>query len=257
MPPKTPLLPLFLAALLLGGCSMMQAGKPDPAPLDGTAWILSELPGRALAPGPAVTLRFADGKAQGSDGCNRYSAPYTAAAGKLEISPQGVSTMMACAPELMQQASAFMAALSGAGTWRAEGRRLELAAADGRTLAAFTAQDTTLAGTSWRITGINNGRQAVVSVLSGTTLTLAFAGDGRATGSAGCNTFNAPYEVDGVRLRFGQTATTRRMCAGKGVMDQELAFVRALQTVTTARIDGNRLELRSADGALAISAARE
>ena len=165
--------------------------------------------------------------------------------------------MMACAPELMQQATAFMAALNGAGTWRVDGRQLTLAAADGRKLAGFTTQDTVLAGTSWRVTGINNGKQAVVSVLPGTNLTLAFAGDGRATGSAGCNTFNAPYEGEGARLRFGQAATTRKVCAGKGTMDQELAFVRALQTVASARIDGNRLELRSADGALAVSATRE
>jgi len=257
MRPLTALATPFLAALLLGACSLMSTGKTDPAPLDGTAWILAELPGRTLAPGATVTLRFADGKAQGSDGCNRYSAPYTAAAGKLEISPQGVSTMMACAPELMQQAAAFMAALNSAGTWRVEGRQLTLAAADGRALARFAAQDAALAGTSWRVTGINNGKQAVVSVLSGTTLTLAFAGDGRATGSAGCNTFNAPFESDGAGLRFGKAATTRRMCAGKGTMDQELAFIRALQTVASARIDGNRLELRGADGALVISAARE
>jgi heat shock protein HslJ len=253
----TTLAATFLATLLLGGCSMMSTGNPDPAPLDGTAWILSELPGRTLAPGPAVTLRFADGKAQGSDGCNRYSAPYRAAAGKLEVSAQGVSTMMACAPELMQQAAAYMAALNGARAWRVEDRQLKLAAADGRALASFAAQDTTLAGTAWRVTGINNGKQAVVSVLSGTTMTLAFAADGRATGSAGCNTFNAPFESDGTRLRIGQAAMTRRVCAGKGIMDQELAFVRALQTVAAARIDGNRLELRTADGALAISAARE
>lgn len=257
MRPMMPLVTPFLAALLLGGCSMMSAGNPDPAPLDGTAWILSELPRRALAPGPAVTLRFADGKAQGSDGCNRYSAPYKAAPGKLAISSQGVSTMMACAPDVMQQAAAFMAALNSARAWRVEGRQLVLAAADGRTLASFTAQDTALAGTSWRVTGINNGKQAVVSVLPGTSVTLAFAADGRATGSAGCNTFNASYESEGARLRFGQMATTRKMCAGTRTMDQELAFVRALQTVTTARIDGDRLELRNADGALAVSATRE
>lgn len=257
MRPMTTLAGTFLAALLLGGCSLMSAGSRDPAPLDGTAWILSELPGRTLAPGPAVTLRFADGSAQGSDGCNRFSAPYRAAAGKFEVSGQGVSTMMACAPELMQQATAFMAALNGAKAWRIEGRQLTLAAADGRKLASFTAQDMVLAGTSWRVTGINNGKQAVVSVLSGTSVTLAFAADGRATGSAGCNTFSAVYESEAPRLRFGQVATTRKMCAGTRTMDQELAFLRALQTVTAARIDGNRLELRTADGALAVSATRE
>jgi heat shock protein HslJ len=253
----TTLAATFLATLLLGGCSMMSFGGPEPSPLDATAWILSELPGRTLVPGPAVTLRFADGKAQGSDGCNRYSAPYRAATGKLEVSAQGVSTMMACAPELMQQATAYMAALNSARAWQVEGRQLVLVSGDGRKLASFTTQDTALSGTSWRVTGINNGKHAVVSVLSGTTVTLAFAADGRATGSAGCNTFNAAYEDDGVRLRFGQVATTRKMCAGTRTMDQELAFVRALQTVTATRIDGNRLELRTADGALAISAARE
>ena len=36
------------------------------------------------------------------------------------------------------------------------------------------AQDQSLAGTAWEVTGFNNGRQAVVSVLAGTSLTAIF-----------------------------------------------------------------------------------
>jgi heat shock protein HslJ len=44
----------------------------DPPSLDDTAWVLAELPGRALLSDHGITLRFEDGRAAGSDGCNRY-----------------------------------------------------------------------------------------------------------------------------------------------------------------------------------------
>jgi hypothetical protein len=39
-------------------------------------------------------------------------------------------------------------------------------------------------------------------------------------------------------------------------MEQEHAFFKALETAATARIEGNQLELRTADGALALSLER-
>jgi heat shock protein HslJ len=225
--------------------------------LEGTAWILSALPGKTLPLEKMVTLRFEAGKASGSDGCNRYSAPYTSTGQSLEISPRGISTMMACPPELMQLAAGYTQALGDSRVWRIEGAQLHLLAADGRTLATLAAQPASLAGTSWRVTAINNGKQAVVSVLSGSTLTLSFTADGLASGSAGCNRYNTRYQADAAQLRFQVPAATRMMCPGEGVMEQEQAFLKALSTVASARHEGDRLELRTAEGALAVTLVRD
>ncbi|MBK8889493.1 MAG: META domain-containing protein [Dechloromonas sp.] len=254
MPMITTRVPALLLAGFLAACSAMPSATSETPPLDGTAWILSALPGRTLADGQAVTLRFEGGRAQGSDGCNRYSAPYTVTGRSLEVSGgSGASTMMACPPETMQQATDYMAALNSAKAWRVDAGQLKLLAADGRALATLAAQPTSLVGSEWRVAAVNNGRQAVVSIISGTTLTMTFAGDGQASGSAGCNRYHARYEAEAAHLRFRSPAATRMMCSHKGIMEQERAFLKALETVTTARHEGDRLELRTADGALAVT----
>jgi heat shock protein HslJ len=229
----------------------------DPPRLDGTAWVLAELPGHTRVPGSSITLRFEDGRASGSDGCNRYGLAYSRTGSKLEFQPGGISTQMACAPELMQQASAFMASLTGARAYRVDAGQLQLLDAGGAQLARFTVQPEGLAGTAWRVTGYNNGRQAVVSVLDDTELTMEFSADGKVAGSAGCNRYMGSFKQDGTALSFGPTAATRRMCAGpEGVMEQEQQFLKALETVATARQEADRLELRTADDALAVSLGR-
>lgn len=245
------------AAGLLSACASVSS-TPDAPSLDGTAWVLSALPGRALLPGSSVTLHFDGGRASGSDGCNRYSTSYTAGGSQLTLAPGGASTMMACAPDVMEQARAFMAGLAAARSYRVEAGQLQLLGADGAVVAGLAPQPQGVAGTAWRVTGYNNGRQAVVSVLGGTTLTMAFSADGRVSGSAGCNNYMGDYASSGDALSFGPAATTRMMCAApEGIMEQEQLFLKALESVATLRREGDRAELRRADGALAISLVRE
>jgi len=245
---------VLLSAALVA-CSSVQRSAEMPS-LDGTAWVLSDLPGRTLLPGQPATLQFQAGKAMGSDGCNRYTAPYTSREGALEVSP-GAMTRMACPDDRMQQADAFISALMGAKRYRVGGGMLDLLGSDGAVLATLAKQARDLAGTAWKATGINNGKGAVVSVASGSTVSIAFGTDGRASGSAGCNNFTAGYTVDGSSLRFGPAAATRKMCPEAGVMEQEAAFLKALESVATARVEADRLELRTADGALAAMFTRE
>ena len=87
----------------------------------------------------------------------------------------------------------------------------------------------------------------------GIALDLAFGIDGKASGSAGCNRYVAPYQASGNSLSFGAAAATRRLCAEAELMEQERQFLQALASVATARREGDRLELRTADGALAVS----
>jgi heat shock protein HslJ len=258
MNPRTrPAIAIIALAGLLTACASVSPAADAPS-LDGTAWVLAELPGQARIAGSTVTLRFEAGQASGTDGCNRYAVPYAASGASLRFEPSGISTQMACAPELMRQASAYLASLTGTGSYRVDGAgQLQLLAGDGALLASLAPQAQDLVGTAWHVTAYNDGKQAVVSVLGNTTLTMAFAPDGRVSGSAGCNNYTASYTSAGPSLGFGPAATTRRMCAEPGhVMEQEKQFLQALGSVASARREGGRLELRAADGALAVSLAQ-
>jgi len=249
----TPLVAMGMFVAL--GCASMPTSAELP-PLDGTAWVLSSLPGRTLLAKPQATARFEAGRVQGSDGCNRYSAPYTIKGSTLEIGPAGASTMMACPPEVTAQAAAFTAALFGAKSYRVSGTQLQLLAADGAVLSTFDAQPTSLAGTSWHATGINNGKGGVAGLVADSTVTMDFAAEGKVSGLAGCNSYTSSYQADGDKLRFTPAAATRRMCAAAGVMEQEQAFFKALASVATMRMEADRLELRTAEDALALSLVR-
>jgi heat shock protein HslJ len=242
----------FAASLFVAGCTTMTA--PDAAaPLDGTGWLLSSLGGQTPVAGTSVTMRFEGGVVAGTDGCNRYRNTFTTAGGKVEFGNRGASTMMACPPPVMKQAEAFNATMANTKSYRVAGDRLDLLGADGAVLATFAAQSQRLAGTAWKVTAFNNGRQAVVSTIAGTELTLAFSEDGRVAGSAGCNRYNAAYTQNGRKLTFGPAAATRMTCAKpEGVMEQEQQFLKALGTVATGRLEGDQLEMRTGDDALAM-----
>jgi heat shock protein HslJ len=247
---------LVLSTSLAANGSVLSAVEGQS--LGGTAWVLAWLPGRSLVPGSSVSLQFDVERLSGSDGCNRYSGSYSVRGAVLEVSPNLASTQMACVPDITAQAQAFIAALTGAKSFRIDGDRLELLAADGKTSATLAAQSRSLAGTSWSATGINNGRQAVSSPVKDSSVTMDFSADGVVSGSAGCNRYTAPYKSDGSSLSIGQAAATRRMCGEPaGVMEQEQQFLRALATVATARFEGDQLELRTAEGALAVALTRK
>lgn len=241
----------LLGAIGLAGCASTKPAV-ESASLDGSAWVLASLPGRSLVPDATPTARFEAGRVSGTDGCNRYSLPFTAQGAKIEIGPLGPSTMMACPENTMAQANTFTTALLTARSFRRGAGTLELLDAKGTVVVTFAAQSSSLAGTSWSVVNINNGRQAVVGMVSGSTVTMAFDNAGRVSGTAGCNRFNAAYKADGDTLRFSSVAATRMACADPAVDEQEQAFLRALESVATLGFEGDRLVLRQKDGAMAI-----
>ena len=113
-----------------------------------------------------------------------------------------------------------------------------------------------LEGTTWRATAIHDGRGTAAALLPDTEITMTFGTDGRVAGTAGCNRYTARYLAEGSTLRIDSAALTRMACLRPGVMEQEQAFVDALATVTTARVDGDQLELRRADGTPAVTLRR-
>ena len=99
----------------------------------------------------------------------------------------------------------------------------------------------------WNVTGYNNGKQAVVSPVAGTTLTATFT-ESEVSGSSGCNTFTGSYTLDGDKLTVGPLASTMKACVDDAVMDQEAQFLTALQTPTTVELNGATVTLRANSG---------
>jgi len=219
--------------------------------LAGTSWMLTVLGGQPALKDTTITLNFEAGRASGSDGCNRYTAAYKAAGANIKIH-QPASTMMACPEPIRMQAARYTKALEQTATYEVEDERLTLLDAGGLPLATFAAQSSDLSGSSWQVIAYNNGRQAVVSVTLGTTLTAVFGAEGKLSGNAGCNNYTAPYKADGKQISIGPARTTRRMCAEPpNIMEQEAQYLEALTTAATYRIDGSKLEIRTGGGALA------
>ncbi len=118
-----------------------------------------------------------------------------------------------------------------------------------------TGATNSLADTRWNVVNYHNGRDAVVSVLSGTSVTLNFSADGQLSGIAGCNNYFASYQVNGSNITISQPGASLQFCADpEGIMDQEAQFLAALQSAATFQINGNSLEMRTAGNQIAIVA---
>ncbi len=198
------------------------------------------------------SVRFQpDGKVSIQADCNQVGGTYTVDGSSITIET-GPTTLAACPPGSL--GDQFITQLSGAAIYffREENLFIDLKFDSGTM--QFTAQSTELAGTSWTLIDYNNGQEAVVSVIIGTEIDAIFGEDGLLVGSAGCNNYNTTYKVNGDNITIGSVATTRKICAEpKGIMEQEQQYLAALETAATYSIRGARLELRTANGALAAS----
>ncbi|MBP1703976.1 MAG: uncharacterized protein H6Q38_3083 [Chloroflexi bacterium] len=238
--------------MLLAACasSGSQTGGGD---LTGKVWALTDLMGKPPMAGVGISAEFSsDGKVSGSAGCNRYIGTYTVSGNSITISSSMATTMMMCDESVMEQESAYLKALAEAKTYAVKGDQLTLTGADKNSLAIYKAQSQDLSGTSWEVTGYNNGKQAVTGTLAGTTLTADFGKDGSLSGNAGCNTYSGSYKVNGDQITIGPLASTMMACdQPEGVMEQEAQYLAALQSAATYQIEGNVLQLRTKDDALA------
>jgi heat shock protein HslJ len=246
----------ILSTIGLAGCASTDTAN-EPSSLDGSAWVLASLPDRSLIPDATPTARFDGDLVTGSDGCNRYSMPFKVKGSSIEIGPSGFSTLMACPETTMAQAAAFTAALQSARGFARRDGMLELLSADGAVVAKFSSQSQSLAGTSWNVTMINNGRQAIVGIVNDSTVTIELDREGRVSGTTGCNRYTGAYAVEGDSLRFSQIAATRMACADPALAEQEQHFLGALGAVATLFSQGDRIYLRRADGELALILIRD
>jgi heat shock protein HslJ len=99
-----------------------------------------------------------------------------------------------------------------------------------------------LAGTNWTLVSYG-APGAETPVIPGTTVTLEFGPGGQAGGSGGCNSYGAPYEVQGNVLSFGQLTSTLIACEGEGTGEQETLFFQALDNAGRFELAGDRLAI--------------
>jgi heat shock protein HslJ len=104
-----------------------------------------------------------------------------------------------------------------------------------------------LANTEWRLESFGS-TGAVESVLPGSTITLRFDENGLASGSGGCNTYSAGYQVQDGKLSFSEVTSTEMACAEEGVTRQEQRYFQALQAAGSFELSGDRLVISDANG---------
>ena len=196
-----------------------------------------------------------DGRVAIRADCNTGSATYTTdGAGGLTIQP-GIMTLAACPPG--SQDTVFLRDLMRTATYVFDGPQLVLnMSLDSGNMYFSPQSPMALVGPTWRVTGINNGMEAVVSTVAGTQVSMIFGDDGRVSGDTGCNMYNGAYTLSGASITFGPLATTRRACLSDDANRQEQQFLAALANTAVYELNGDRLTFRDNAGATQITAVR-
>ena len=87
-------------------------------------------------------------------------------------------------------------------------------------------------------------------MLDGTMITMKFdQAKGEVSGSGGCNTYFASYEIDGSSLSISNLAWTEMACLSpSGVMEQEQEFLSLLADAGSFKIDDDSLTITCSNG---------
>ncbi len=114
------------------------------------------------------------------------------------------------------------------------------------------APENPLADSHWRVTKLNGA-----DLIAGTTLSAAFDAGGGLNGSAGCNDYSADYQVSGNSLTISNVGTGRLTCdEPAGIMEQEAAFVVALQSAAAFDMSDGQLYIKDAAGTIILEMIR-
>jgi putative lipoprotein len=106
-----------------------------------------------------------------------------------------------------------------------------------------TKPDVSLRNTYWKLVELNGGP---VGPGEGKDLHMILKAEDQVNGYSGCNQFMGSVTVSGDGLAFGPIAGTRRMC--EGTMDQEMAFLQALENAHRFAISGEDMAVENANG---------
>jgi heat shock protein HslJ len=107
---------------------------------------------------------------------------------------------------------------------------------------------------TWDVDSFETAPGTVSALVEGTTINVAFR-IGTLGGFAGCNSFTGVYGTNGTVVRISKLALTRLACE-PDVMDQETAFVAALEGAALIESRGTQLNLTDRNDALKVALLR-
>jgi heat shock protein HslJ len=112
-----------------------------------------------------------------------------------------------------------------------------------KTSASTAGSTTALENTTWVLAE----KTALGAELGDVVVSATFA-NGSVSGTGGCNTYNAPYTVDGSKLTIGPNIASTQMACGAAETAVERVVLQRLPKVASYAIDGSTLTLADADG---------
>jgi len=117
----------------------------------------------------------------------------------------------------------------------------------GQTGRSMSTDQRVLTGIDWRLVSLGPAGSET-TVVAGTTVTLRFAEDNRASGSTGCNNYGGTYQVRGDNISFSRLVSTRRACLDQNANEQEQRFLSTLGAANRFRLSARRLTILSERG---------
>ena len=222
--------------------------------LDNTTWILAapiEMPDDI-----DVTIAFADGMVSGYAGCNRFHGSYRLEADEFSMGPIA-STRMACDDDAMELERTVLDRLGRTDSISIADDVLVMFDSNGDVLLEFDTDGIAGLDGEWVVNGLHfPAREAIMSVRG--ELTLHIEGD-EVSGSAGCNMFSGELTIDEDSVTIGPLMSTRRFCGdeegeeGPSTMEQEAAYLAALENTAEVSLEGDRLTLLRPDGGISVT----
>ena len=225
--------------------------------LAGTSWNLATYRGdkevKPAVAGASLTFNSAS-QLSGSTGCNSFTGTYTASGSSLTITHLAMTQRACQGAGLAGQEAAITNKLPKVTAYAITEGVLTLTDAKGVTLFTYKAASNSLSGTSWKVTGVNNGNGAVSTTSLTEKLTASFAANGQFSGFGGCNTLGGPYKLTGNNgVTIGPLHSTLIACEGD-VGELETEYTTALSHVTSYEINGTKLTLRDKNNATQVTA---
>lgn len=206
--------------------------------------------------GSEITLIFHEESISGSAGCNRYMGSYSVDGAGISIGAIGATKMFCGEAGIMEQEGRYISLLGEAEVIAVDGETLTLSDAAGSPLLTFERitelPEPSLTGVQWRLVSITE-KGYVSEAIPERAVTATFDGE-RISGSGGCNSYSAGYQMDGSMLVIDHPVSTLVYCeTPPGLMDQESRFFSLLPKMAEYSIENGSLTLSSADGDISLS----
>lgn len=235
-----------------GELRFMPAPEPEPTVLDGSLWRLVSFSNgevvQSTLTNSLILVGFRNGEIVGYAGCNQFGGPFVIE-GETITQVEIARTARDCLQEgVIEQENTLIEGLTTATSYTIEGNNLTINHSNGSLGFAKVDSPADSLGTEWRLQAFDMGADAQ-PLVTGTTVTLTFGEDGRVSGSAGCNTFNGPYTLNGTTLSIEELAQTRMAC-DEPILTQETNFINALRSARHTAVDGDLLYIVHDDGIL-------